>query len=938
MPKADFATVSNLACGQWPEILTGLGLDSAYLKKKHGPCPVCAGKDRFRFDDKDGRGTFFCNNCSSGDGFVLLEKYHRWDRKESLARVAAWLGLNKGEAITPEERQKAKQRVESERRKQEQARITELKENALEAVKRWEVAQEPPFDHAYLEVKKITAEGIRFLDGELLIPLLDRTGKICNLQRIYQGAAASNGTKSFEKRFLGPGVTGCFHLIGKPLKRLYIAEGYATAVSIYLATGDAVAVAFNAGNLLPVAKVLKGSFQEVDIVLAADNDASNKQNTGLTKAKAAAKAVGGVFVCPAFEASIDYGTFQPSDFNDMAYGEGLQSVKEFIETQLKNVVGKSKKQSKKTENSQQSGDRKGPFFVSDKGVYFSPPDGSDSSWICSRLDVLARTRDENSGNWGLLVSFTDFDDNKKQWNIPSETLAGDGGGEVIRMLLNMGLNIGSGPKAKQRLLEYLLCSDLKDRNRLVYKLGWHDNAFLWPDGSVSGKPVEPIVFHSTSRVLNPAAVQGTVDQWRDNVAGLCSGNGRLIFSVSTGFASPLLHLIGMQSGGFHLFGDSSEGKTTALNVAASVYGKPEDEKRGHYIQRWRTTDNALEDISKSYSGFLLPLDEIKQCDPRIIGETVYMLGNNTGKARGTDTGGSRAIANWRLLFLSTGEKTLAEHMAEGGKRVEAGAEMRMIAVPSNAGAGLGIFNTLHDYADGSALATKLKRVTHEYYGAAGKEFLDRVTVDISKVTSYIRQYIINYKARNLPHGVSGQVVRVADYFALVACAGELATEWGITGWGKGDCEKAALACFDAWLNYRGGTSNHEDIAAMQQVQSWFEMNGEARFSWVQRGEEDRVPVTVNRCGYREINSLDEFNFYVFPEQFKREICKGFKHINVAKLLAEKGALIPGNGNRLQNQKRLPRSDKPSRVYMLNSKVLDLVGQVDQDGLSQGKDS
>ena len=92
----------------------------------------------------------------------------------------------------------------------------------------------------------------------------------------------------------------------------------------------------------------------------------------------------------------------------------------------------------------------------------------------------------------------------------------------------------------------------------------------------------------------------------------------------------------------------------------------------------RSTDNALESIAAAQSDDLLDLDEIGMCDPRIIGETVYMLGNGTGKARANDRGqAGRQVQEWRLLFLSTGEKTLAQHMAEANKELKAGMEVRM---------------------------------------------------------------------------------------------------------------------------------------------------------------------------------------------------------------------------------------------------------------------
>lgn len=86
-----FAEVKERARGQWPAILAGLGIDPAYLRNRHGPCPVCGGKDRFRFDDREGHGTFFCNHCGAGDGFTLLEKVQRRDPLEALSAVVRWL-------------------------------------------------------------------------------------------------------------------------------------------------------------------------------------------------------------------------------------------------------------------------------------------------------------------------------------------------------------------------------------------------------------------------------------------------------------------------------------------------------------------------------------------------------------------------------------------------------------------------------------------------------------------------------------------------------------------------------------------------------------------------------------------------------------------------------------------------------------------------------
>ena len=77
----------ELASGKWFFLLSSLGVDQNFLKNKHGPCPICGGKDRFRWDNKNGMGTFICNQCGSGDGYRLLEMYHGWDFYKALEEV-----------------------------------------------------------------------------------------------------------------------------------------------------------------------------------------------------------------------------------------------------------------------------------------------------------------------------------------------------------------------------------------------------------------------------------------------------------------------------------------------------------------------------------------------------------------------------------------------------------------------------------------------------------------------------------------------------------------------------------------------------------------------------------------------------------------------------------------------------------------------------------
>jgi putative DNA primase/helicase len=102
---------ADVAAGRWPGILQALGVDPTYLRNKHGPCPSCTGKDRYRFDDKDGRGTWFCSRCGSGDGFQLLQIVFGWTFQETAKQVDRIVGTVPVGAIVPARAEHDKVRV-----------------------------------------------------------------------------------------------------------------------------------------------------------------------------------------------------------------------------------------------------------------------------------------------------------------------------------------------------------------------------------------------------------------------------------------------------------------------------------------------------------------------------------------------------------------------------------------------------------------------------------------------------------------------------------------------------------------------------------------------------------------------------------------------------------------------------------------------------------
>ena len=151
------------------------------------------------------------------------------------------------------------------------------------------------------------------------------------------------------------------------------------------------------------------------------------------------------------------------------------------------------------------------------------------------------------------------------------------------------------------------------------------------------------------------------------------------------FAAPTLELLGKDSGGFHLHGLYSTGKSTTLALAASVWGCR--------VETWRTSDNALEDTVERHNEVLLSLNEFSQVDSRKAAEVAYMLANGEGKQRLTQTSVPVRKKRWRVLFLSTGEVILADHAEAGGTRTKAGTKVRMVNLDADAGHGMAFFGT-----------------------------------------------------------------------------------------------------------------------------------------------------------------------------------------------------------------------------------------------------
>ena len=581
------------------------------------------------------------------------------------------------------------------------------------------------------------------------------------------------------------------------------------------------------------------------------------------------------------------------------------------------------------------------YEMTPAGLFYTPPakkDGTSgpSVFVAAPFQVIGETRSDIGDDWGLLLRWRDREARDHQWAIPRKMVHRPGN-EIAGELENAGLSCGSSAAAHELLKEFVGGVKVARMMRCVISTGWHhaDTAatFILPGGEAFGPGAEDTILQAEYVHATTAyRMRGNLDDWRRQVAALAVGNDLLAFTLAAGFCGPLLDVMGEPSGGIHLVGESRSGKSTAAMIAASVWGPPLPDGQ---MRQWRATANGLEGAAAETRDTLLILDELGQADPREVADVVYMLSAGSGKQRATRTGSARLRQSWRVLFVSTGEVTLAAKMGEAGKRQMAGLEVRLAHLPADAGAGMGIFQALHGRPSAAALVEELAAATLAHHGAAARAFLARLAQDLADDAAGLRDALRamreGFIANHVLPGSAAQVRSVASRFALIGAAGELARDYGVLPWPQGESLRAAGACLKSWVANRGGAGSGEDALAIAQVRGFIEQHGESRFtrlrpkvtiSGVVPGadpEPDDGTKTINRAGYRR-QAGEVSQFLILPEAWKTEVCKGLNPQRTADLLAKLGLLIGGDDRHRASLVTIPGEGK-LRLYVVSGAIM-----------------
>jgi putative DNA primase/helicase len=519
----------------------------------------------------------------------------------------------------------------------------------------------------------------------------------------------------------------------------------------------------------------------------------------------------------------------------------------------------------------------GEFMVNNRGLFIidGRDDVNDRTFICSPILVTGITRNKDGNDWGKLLAFIDPEGKKKQYKMSSAKNQN----LVISDLVHRGLVLASDSRARNFLARYLRCASSKNMMLSSSMPGWVKNSFVLPYASFGRDEVAFSGDRNTGF--------GCRGKLKSNVGKLCSGNSRFVFAASVSFAAPLMRVIGLEGGGFHFRGLSSKGKTTALLVAASVCGKVATSPgEDSYLLTWKSTENAFEEVAQAHNDCLMAIDELGQADPKTVGDVCYTLANGQGKSRMGQTKKS-----WRVLFLTSGEISLSEHMSKAGVNTMVGQEVRLLEIATDLSED-GLFENIHGSKTPADFSNRIKAATANHFGVPLKKFLGHLTSNTEDIESRCRAHMDAFVRDVMPKNAPGVVPRAALRFGLVAAAGEISTELRLTGWKKGEALVAAKKCFASWMEHR---KTFDPIAmAVDRVQN-FILENNPKFELVG----GNLRLNGSKVGYQK-----KGKFLIFPDVFRDIVCAGTNPEHVADSLERAGYLQTSGENRKKKQERI----------------------------------
>ena len=543
--------------------------------------------------------------------------------------------------------------------------------------------------------------------------------------------------------------------------------------------------------------------------------------------------------------------------------------------------------------------------------------GSSFVKLCDALELVAHTRTVEGNDWGMWIKFKDADGTPHDLVFSSTVFLGR---KIEELLLSSGLRVYvlSGNSGKCPLAEFLNAVPRENFPRAVSvtRGGFVSDAFdcfVFGDNQVLSLPGAERVTPTSADCAAVLTEKGTLEEWQANVATPALHSKRMMFGLSVALAAPLLQILDLPCGTFHLNGTSGDGKSSILKAAASVYGGEER------VTGWDKTKNGFEAVAARHNNQPLIIDELGQGDLDALDKVAYQLNNGVGRDRMTRNATLRKAARWSLIALSAGEFSLSEMKRQksrnGRAHTATGERVRFICIPCDAGQGLGVLDTLPGGVTDDKAANDAQRVallarvsSFKATGVAGRKYLMHLMQDVrdngrEALKEQYREFEEDFIALVGRGSLAPTERRVIRHFAAVAFAGELGIDYGVFGteWQKNDALDAAIACFEAWRDSEESPERHRERVVELMLEAPYAYSAEfLKFEYQPGGACESVDEPPNRTPMGRLVLRNKENaatwiaaIYLQPEfeELLRRVGDGESKADVVEKLIDLGCLL-----------------------------------------------
>jgi len=519
----------------------------------------------------------------------------------------------------------------------------------------------------------------------------------------------------------------------------------------------------------------------------------------------------------------------------------------------------------------------------------------------SKVKIINISRESKSGKrLSYTIQFVDFEGKIRTLSIQASRLIEDIKG-ITAELADLGFDVYNQP------LFILLLTTLKDdlsipKREVISSQGWHDEklAFTLPYTTLKKSNNTTDYYylkHDDFSIISPS---DSLENYSTQVIQLIKQDRLFIFAAMAALATILQGLSDVESGGIHLYGDSSSGKTTALQVFASIFGSgadPSISPKKSSIGRFNATANGIEAKCVEHSKIGLAIDELGSLLVKNFGALIYDMAGGQGKAVMNRKRDPVEPKTWELIFLSTGEQSIEDKLITNGEKLKAGMSVRIADTPM---AEIDRYNGCDVSEEESRkLVESLKVMCSKYHGTLGPAFIQYIIdkyTDLDDAKDAVAKLIAQEKsflAASIP-SKSNVAMRGVTRFALILAAGKLLVQSQLVDLTNDEVESAVQAVLDAWI--KGTNSISIEERGLESVRQYIN-NNMHKIVDISSMTSELHSYPSNLAGYRDGN----INYFLTEE-------------NMAKAIGDVDLFIVKRALRNNNHLHLHKAKESDRRY------------------------